>query len=171
MSCLCRSASCSYRRRRTKGVLSSKRNFTLGLVQSVLVACSDSVSADGPAEAIGRERVVSLVELLVNPQAFEGSRINVQGFFDRKGELFITRDHAEMFDFSSAIMVEDQAPDGYVTYHCADSYARLEGTFRRKEGPSGQGTDSNSFVIAELTRVLTLRDGVLEVCWPSREAR
>jgi len=164
MSYLYRSDSISCRRGGRKGLISSKRNFTLGLVQMVLVACSDSVSAD--RAAIGRERRVSLVELIVNPQALEGSRVKVQGFLDRKGELFVTRDHAEMFDFSSAIMIEDQTPDGYITYHCSDSYALLEGTFRRQAGPSGQGTDSNSFVIAELTRVLTLRDGVLKVCWP-----
>jgi hypothetical protein len=138
----------------------------LGLVHIILVAFVDSVSAKQPAEAIARERLSSLVELIVNPQAFEGSKVIVQGFFDRKGKLFITRDHAQMFDFSSSIMVADPTPDGYITYNCADAYARLEGTFRRQAGPSGRGTDSNSFVIAELTRVLTLRDGVLQICWP-----
>lgn len=47
---------------------------------------------------------VSMVQLIVTPERFVGARLKVPGYL-RGGQLFLTRDHAELRDDSSSIVL------------------------------------------------------------------
>lgn len=75
-------------------------------------------------------RVVSLVELLTRPRDFEGEIVLVQGYLTSRMRLYLTKDHAEIADSPSSILVEATGPG---LMKCADAYVAVNGVFGRRD--------------------------------------
>lgn len=133
---------------------------------AVLLAAGScaACAARGPA-------VPSLVQLLTDPGAFEGQEVVVHGYLASTTDsaLFLTEEHARMFDHASSISVLDTTEDGYITQTCDGFHALVEGTLRKRSdaplvvGPSGI---SRRYEITDVTRILIHRGERLETCWP-----
>jgi len=73
----------------------------------------------------------SMVELLARAPDFEGELIETTGFYGGVVTgLFLTRDHAEILDFDSALHVADPS-EGTMREHCVDHYVRVRGILKR----------------------------------------
>jgi hypothetical protein len=76
------------------------------------------------ALGIGHSGVASMVAVLANPNEYVNKTIAVYGylFIDR---VFLTKDHAEIGDYSSSIAIDD--PDGSIRAKCGGQYVRIGG--------------------------------------------
>src|SRR5262245_22372397 len=103
------------------------------LRRTVLLIAAIGVAGCGDASPSPKgkpaERIVSLIELIVTPEKYDGVSISVSGFLSSMGLLSLTREYAAMLDVG-AVPVIDQTSDGFLINHCFDSYAVVEGTFR-----------------------------------------
>jgi hypothetical protein len=136
----------------------------LVLLVLLIVSGSSAPSASEPAAA--EEIGVSLVRLLATPARYEGAVIDVTGYLDERGLLFLTKDHAEVFDLETAIRFADPTKEGHILQHCVGTYARVVGTFgRRKDGPVRED-DPSFYVLDRLRRVTTIKKGLeTSTCW------
>lgn len=144
-------------------------NVRPALLILLLLSWSSSLSASEPAtgtRAETEEIGVSLVRLLATPARYEGVLIDVTGYLDERGLLFLTKDHAEVFDVETAIRFADPTKDGRILNSCVGSYARVVGTFSlRKNGPV-RGDDPSFYVLDRLRRVTTIKKGLeTTTCW------
>jgi hypothetical protein len=132
----------------------------------MLLALWPSESPAGSSKDDAEEIGVSLVRLLALPEHYDGALVDVTGYLDDRGLLFLTEDHAEVFDIETAIRFVDPTKDGEILQHCVGSYARIVGTFGiRKEGPVRKG-DPSFYIISRLRRVTTIKKGPEStVCW------
>ena len=145
------------------------QRFTPRIVVTVLLIAGTAVSGCPSANSgDGPDRVVSLINLIVTPEKYEGIAIRVSGFLSSTGSLCLTREYAAMLDVG-AVHVLDQTPGAFLRNHCVDSYAMVEGTFRRSRELKGPPSEVTDYVLSDVTRVLLLKDGVLESCWPPKE--
>lgn len=104
-------------------------------------------------------RLVSAVDLLVAPEKHEGVVVSVKGYLSGdSGSLFLylTRDHAEMEDIVSAIIVADFFEMGASQSDCLDKYVEVVGRFERDRG-----------VVYAINRVerISLVTPRRELCW------
>lgn len=77
---------------------------------------------------------VPLVGLLTNPERFDGSLVRAMGFLKYDGQLrlYLTRDHAEIGDRQSSVVVVDTTDDASLTESsCALKYVSVTARFRR----------------------------------------
>ena len=65
-----------------------------------------AIAAEIAAEPV---RPVSMVQLLASPKHWFGKRVSVQGFYSSLSSLFLSREHAEVFDYDSAVVVRGPA--------------------------------------------------------------
>ena len=102
---------------------------------------------------------MSLVQLLVDPDEFIGQRVVVAGYltYGASGlNLFLTKDHSEIFDFASSVRVADDSEDASLSQStCLDHYVELEGTARELE--------DEPLVLVDIQRAIQLDDNV--ICW------
>lgn len=72
---------------------------------------------------------VSLVQLIVGPQLYEGRVVQTMGHLDKAGMgLFLTRDYANAFDVTSSIAISDDTEDGLIVRGpCRDRLVLVEG--------------------------------------------
>jgi hypothetical protein len=78
---------------------------------------------------------VSLAQLLVDPTSLMGSKVLVQGYLSHNLELFLSREHAEAYDYMSAIRVIDPSDEGVVTRsHCAGQWVTVEAVLDSTDG-------------------------------------
>jgi hypothetical protein len=143
--------------------LISLLGFTVFLFSGTasLSASESRNTADSEADAIG----VSMVRLLANPARYEGAVVDVTGYLDSAGTLFLTKDHADASDFPTGIQFFDQTKDGYIIRHCSGSYARVVGTFRMRRGEPVIGDDPGFYGFYDLRTVTTIKGGVANSCW------
>ena len=83
------------------------------------------------------EFAVSLVRLLATPHQFEKKFIWVIGYLDSGPNLhlYLTRDHARVFDYQSSIEVNDTTTGGTLTQSpCVGSFVRVKGVFGKLHG-------------------------------------
>jgi hypothetical protein len=100
----------------------------------VLLAALAAVSAcSGQAERPDTI-AVSVSQLLGDPVRYTGEVVQVHGYLACVGniELFATREHAQMRDFMSAIVVSD-SDDGSISARCCETHAKLIGPFTLTE--------------------------------------
>jgi len=100
-----------------------------------------------------RARDVSLVQLIVQPEKYSGISVRVRGVLHWHLEgsyLFLTREHFDVYDTSSAIGVGKSKKEGAPTQEqlkaCSDASVIVEGMVRKEEPGDGY--------YIELTRVL-----------------
>ena len=113
-------------------------------------------------------RWISLMKLIVQPEDYVGSTVVVRGFLGSIGgtvrgssDLFVTREYAEMDDELSAVWVVDE--DGDIRRQCGGQrYVQVEGRFERRP------EIFTSYMITDVARVWTLRDGIDEQCFPGK---
>lgn len=146
----------------------------MALVLVLLFAWSNSSS---PASAVtpateADEIGVSLIRLLAAPARYEGAVVEVTGYLDERGLLFLTKDHAAVFDIETAIRFADPTQNGEILQHCTGSYARVVGTFGvRRDGPV-RGDDPSFYVLEKVRRVTTVKDGLkTTTCWEAKHAQ
>lgn len=108
-----------------------------------------ALEAKSPDEHI---LVVSMVTLLVTPEAFAGKRIAVFGYSSGLN-LHLTEDHALFHDPASQILIGDHT-DGRIYEDCGERYVRMEGRWERYQ---------NSYILTDFTRVWDARNG--KYCW------
>ena len=114
--------------------------------------------------------IPSMVALLSHPQDYEGDLIELKGYFGAgrtsvAPALFLSRDHAEIDDLSSAFFLTSESC-GFIETHCSGHYVYLEARFIRRSGPENAGSDPSSFTIDDVTKVDVFKDGKRDSCWP-----
>jgi hypothetical protein len=83
---------------------------------------------------------VSLVQLIVNPEKYEGKTIQTKGYLHDAGvaTLFLTREHAIMGDIDSAIVVWDDTGNALILRGpCLDRFVLVEGRVANRPGWGG----------------------------------
>ena len=99
------------------------------LLGALLVACIVAYER----ERARHSYVVSLINLLTDPQRYIDDRVVVKGYLeDYHGlTLFLTKEHADAGDHLSAVHVSDPTYEGVLTQSsCVGSFAEVRGTFR-----------------------------------------
>jgi len=114
----------------------------------------------------------SMVELLARAPDYEGELIETTGFYGGViTGLFLTRDHAEILDFDSAVHVADPT-EGTMREHCVDHYVRVRGILKRMpvdpDAPGlYRGPSPRNFAIVDVKKIRIVgRDGMETTCWP-----
>ncbi|MGH8515258.1 MAG: hypothetical protein ACREV8_15220 [Gammaproteobacteria bacterium] len=109
-----------------------------------------------------------MVELLARSAEFEEALVHTTGFYGGDiTALFLTRDHAEINDLTSAFHVNDPT-GGAMREQCAGHYVRIEGKFKRLPGAMYAGRDAKNFVFKDVTNLSILgSNGQETVCWSS----
>jgi hypothetical protein len=100
------------------------------------------------------------LDLLTTPEKFEGHVVYVMGYLKLSGELriYLTRDHAEISDRRSSIVVVDTTDDASLTLStCPSNYVDVTGEF--KKFPDGM------FGLIDIRKVRKRID--LGDCWVS----
>lgn len=147
------------------GMTSGRLAFLVLFIVSWSPSSSPSESASGPQTATD-EIGVSLVQLLATPARYEGALIDVTGYLDERGLLFLTKDHAEVFDLETAIRFADLTKEGQILQHCVGSYARVVGTFGLRKDKPVKKDDPSFYVLDRLKRVTTIKEGFeTTTCW------
>jgi len=80
---------------------------------------------------------VSLINLLAKPDQYEKEFVRVIGYLGSGPNLhlYLTRDHARVFDYSSSIEINDTTLGGTLTQSpCAGSFVRVTGVFGKLYG-------------------------------------
>lgn len=129
------------------------RHLAMLLVMMLLAAPGAPLAVER-----GEAYSVSLLDLLTKPEKFEGHAVYVMGFLKFSGELriYLTRDHAEISDRRSSIVVVDTTDDASLTRSkCASNYVDVTGEF--KKFPDGM------FGLIGIRKVRNRID--LEDCW------
>jgi hypothetical protein len=106
-----------------------------------------------------RMTVVSIVQVLVQATDFADRRVRVTGYLVYTGaglNLFLTKDHSDVFDLASSLRVLDDTKDASLSQsRCLDRYVSVEGRIRKFEGIA--------WVIADVERVRDLEQR--RTCW------
>ena len=92
---------------------------------------------------------VSIISLLTKPDAYKGKSIRVVGFFYGSYDgsyLFLTKDHALLFDKTNAIPVAQKINGDYIPEHFIGRYVMIEGGFTYYEELKG-------YCISPVTRI------------------
>lgn len=108
-----------------------------------------------PALAEPPTIILPLVKLIVDPEPYVGARVEVIGYLAEPGlQIFLTKDHAMMSDFSSSIFVSD-TDTGEITFsECMSRYVKITGNLAK--------TEHNNLIITNVTKIRT--DGY-KICW------
>jgi hypothetical protein len=101
---------------------------------------------------------VSLVQLLVAPRSWFGKRIAVRGYLSSPWELYLSREHSEVFDWASAITVRPPTSDQGITAleACVGNWVSIEAFV---------DSDRGAPVLTRLERVYAVSPNGPE-CWP-----
>tara|TARA_R110002072_G_scaffold250191_1_gene409066 strand:- start:43 stop:462 length:420 start_codon:yes stop_codon:yes gene_type:complete len=71
---------------------------------------------------------ISMVELILNGQAYEGSCISATGYLSHHNpRLYLTKDHSLINDSLSSIYIVDRTEEGDVHQNCGDNYVTVTG--------------------------------------------
>ncbi len=108
---------------------------------SILVGCA---SASG-----GAPQYVSVYELLVLPQKFDGQLVRVTGWFDGY-RLWPTKSAFEADDKSSSVFVRDRTGSGKLIVSCENMLVEVTAVFRLR--PDGRDLDLVESVYAKENR-------------------
>ena len=95
------------------------------LTSPLLVGCVSS----NDTRSAERVRAASLVQVLVDPKAYAGAKLEVHGYLacQINLKLYLSADHAMMKDSLSAVPVGEPSATGIVSEACCDQYARIRG--------------------------------------------
>lgn len=130
--------------------------LTLIVAFTVVKVAEPSVATSGEQERIA----VSLVSLLATPERFEGKFVHVVGYLTSGPalHLYLSKEHAKIFDLPSSIFINDTSPGGTLTQSsCEGRFVRVRGVFGRYEGVQP--------AIVEVAQVDDLETH--ETCWKS----
>ena len=100
------------------------------LIGALATACSGAENSDDVV-------LVSMVQLLTNPDDYAGKAVEVTGYLQKNPtlQLFLSKDHGAARDIQSSVIVSDDTPGGSLTQSgCLDQYVKVTGTFNRLEG-------------------------------------
>ena len=100
------------------------------LIGALATACSGAENSDDVV-------LVSMVQLLTNPDDYAGEAVEVTGYLREYPtlRLFLSKDHVTARDIQSSIIVSDDTDGGALTLAgCSDQYVKVIGTFNRLEG-------------------------------------
>jgi hypothetical protein len=132
---------------------------TLRKVVSIMSLALAAILVNGSIAAADRLIPVSLVQLLVAPDEFIGQSVVVTGYltYGASGlNLFLTKDHSEVFDLASSVRVLDDSEDASLSQStCLDHYVELEGTALELEDVA--------LALGDIQRARQLDDIV--ICW------
>ncbi|MBT8085798.1 MAG: hypothetical protein KJP16_16215 [Gammaproteobacteria bacterium] len=106
------------------------RRLTLLLSALAVFGCSADENRENLIAA-------SAIQLIADPDKFEGQILVVHGYLQNKPtlRLFVSKDHALGLDIPSSIIVSDDTVDGGLTLsNCDDNYVQITGRFDRLEG-------------------------------------
>lgn len=96
------------------------------------------------ARAIEKAQEVSLVALLAQPQAYDGKRVSVEGFFDGSNfetcQLYLTKSDFDFYVVRNAIYVRWPGCNDQGGAKAQRRYARIDGVFQ-----SDMGSEFGSF--------------------------
>src|SRR5258706_10929068 len=149
------------------------RKIVMVFAISGLLAESSCRTAQLTAErqAMRPFQAPSMVELLTRAPQDEGELIETTGFYGGVlTGLFLTRDHAEILDFDSAVHVADPTDDT-MRENCADHYVRIRGILKRiPANPDAPGLYTGpslrNFAIVDVREIAILGgNGKETTCW------
>ncbi len=87
--------------------------------------------------------VVPLVKLLVDPHLYDGANVEVMGYIDGGIYLYLTKDHADNFDYLSSIIISDTDNGDIILSDCLPGYVKIRGLFAR--------TKDYNYIIKDVT--------------------
>ena len=129
----------------------ANQEFIRNLVRALIVISALILAA--PAHSSQRnEMPVSLVQLLANPQKYEHRFVWVIGYLERLPNLmlYLTKNHARIFDIASAIDIHDTTAGGeLILSTCVSNWVRVRGVFGMLEGVYPAIVDVEEVVILE----------------------
>lgn len=110
-----------------------------------------------PCIADTSAKPVSLIELLTFPDRYVGDVIVVKGYLDVHAglQLFLTKEHAEMRDYVSSIIISDTDNGDIVKSKCIGSYAEVKGTVDLQMGIV--------LILSNVTKIINPSTAV--TCW------
>ena len=121
------------------------------LIGALATACSGAENSDDVV-------LVSMVQLLTNPDDYAGKAVEVTGYLQKNPtlQLFLSKDHGAARDIQSSVIVSDDTEDGSLTQSgCLDQYIKVTGTLDRLMGAAWA-----------VVRVQEVRDAeTAEMCW------
>ncbi|GAB3275522.1 hypothetical protein GCM10027297_10510 [Parahaliea aestuarii] len=83
------------------------------------------------ADTMGQEHV-SMIKLISDTDSYLHKLVSVKGYYSG-GKLFLTREHREMSDWTSAISLVDLSSEGEMSNSCNNKYVRVEATVEKIE--------------------------------------
>ena len=113
--------------------------------------------AGGPGEL----QEVSLVQLIINPQAYEGRRVSVRGYLTDAGGLtflMLNREASATKDAASGIPVSRESRTSQGTVPCVGGYVTVTGVFGKMWG------EISGLVDIERTSIWDLEGGRAQDC-------
>ncbi|MCG8504430.1 MAG: hypothetical protein MI755_07475 [Sphingomonadales bacterium] len=107
---------------------------------------------------------VSLVNLIASTNHYAGKRVRVSGFLVKGDQhLFLTRDHAEIMDYMSAIPLIDHTPTAsQILSNCPDGYVSVTGRMVSLES-------SGRYHLGQIEKVLSEREPI-HICYEREES-
>ena len=150
------------------------RYLRIVLLTSLIALVSAAI---GCAEPDRKTIYVSMVQLLANPDDYDGYPVTVIGFLSRDGStLFLSAEHAEMNDVVSGLPVAvayrdvDISEHGIATTGCENKFVRVLGLFEK---------NANEYIISSISKISVFDEsaglvfegeepmGGSVVCWPN----
>jgi hypothetical protein len=114
----------------------TKKISLWNIVRALIVVGAMIITA--PALSDRRNEItVSLIQLLVTPDKYDQKFVWVIGYLESGPNLnlYLTKDHARVFDHASSIGVHDTTVGGTLTSSsCVGSFVRVRGVFGKLEG-------------------------------------
>ena len=127
----------------------------LALAAAFVVLLLDALGGIPSAAESDGVVAVSFVRLLIEPEKYEGRRIDVLGYLAADSRLYLTKDHASARDGMSSVMVSDTDQGEITSSSCVESYVRIRGRLEE--------ADTSSFIIVDVDRVFQPTVGT--ECW------
>ena len=108
-----------------------------------------------------------MVNLISSPDEYSGKLVRVKGYLsaDSGLQLYLSEDHAKIWDHASSISVSDPTHDAYMTLNCQGAYGTVDATLQRISDAPMLATSAFFFILADVERILLYDEaGKLEQC-------
>jgi len=117
----------------------------------LLVACSVFPATSTSQVAVSRPIVVSMIQLIANPEKFDGKSIAVVGFLGLEYEanlLYLNMGDYDNVEVANALWIDTTEEIRKNREHLNLFYVRIEGTFR-----AGHGNKRSEFLVGGITDI------------------
>jgi len=105
------------------------KSKTLAVLITILALSAPALGSGASKKGEGDVWAVSFVRLLVEPSKYEGRVLVVAGYLGKDMNFYLTKDHADAFDFTSSLLISD-GNEGEIRHStCTGSFVEITGEF------------------------------------------